>query len=82
VFPVIHPLQTTKQLLSGSKNDTTTLLLYENASNQLSSDLTTLKGQSSIAVIIGPEGGISPDEREQFIAHGAKEYLLTRNILR
>ena len=61
------------------------LLAYENEKvNTLKNELRKLnrKETLNIGVIIGPEGGLSDDEVEKFIAAGAKAITLGNRILR
>jgi len=56
------------------------LVLHEDASNPLAT--AALPGRGEIALVVGPEGGISPDEMDAFVAAGAVPVRLGTPVLR
>ncbi|MGQ4532763.1 16S rRNA (uracil(1498)-N(3))-methyltransferase [Dermabacteraceae bacterium P13138] len=77
-----------KQIAARSENGGVTLLLHEEADIPLTRHLVSGAGgdklaqASEIAFIVGPEGGVSPQETEMFCAAGALKTLLGREVLR
>jgi 16S rRNA (uracil1498-N3)-methyltransferase len=58
----------------------TALVLHEEATTPLST--VELAGKGSIVVVVGPEGGIAPDELARFDASGAVPVRLGASVLR
>ncbi len=56
------------------------VVLHEEAAEPIAG--LTLEGVSSILLIVGPEGGVSPEEIEAFTAAGARTCLLGPTVLR
>lgn len=56
------------------------LVLHEDAQQHLAD--VELPDRGSIGIIIGPEGGISPEELATFIASGARPVLISDGVLR
>jgi 16S rRNA (uracil1498-N3)-methyltransferase len=57
------------------------LVLHEEASVPLSS-VPLPRGEGSVLLVVGPEGGISPDELAEFAAAGARSVRLGESVLR
>ena len=57
-----------------------TVLLHEDASTRLAE--VALPEAGEVLVIVGPEGGISPDELGTLAAAGGRPVLLTPHVLR
>lgn len=96
-FPKVHDVQTTKQLMKSLHPDANFLditphqriLLYENAFEQGAPSLQQVAqssasegGAPSAIIVIGPEGGIAPEEVDQFKGLGFKLAHLGKLILR
>jgi 16S rRNA (uracil1498-N3)-methyltransferase len=79
-FPEVAALLTTSQvteLLSGSAFGA---VLHEAGGEPLAAAPLPLDGD--IVLVVGPEGGVAPDELDAFAAAGAKPYRLGRSVLR
>lgn len=81
-IPLVEPLVNSKQLadLIGD-TETTTIIAHEQATTPIMKALKSVKG-SRIMFVIGPEGGITQAEIDQFTAKGAVTASLGANILR
>ncbi|MFE1902569.1 16S rRNA (uracil(1498)-N(3))-methyltransferase [Streptomyces gardneri] len=82
-FPEVADLMTTKQvaaLLAGADFAGVLHEDREHGSDALATVELPVKG--SIVLVVGPEGGVSPDELAAFEAAGAKPYRLGRSVLR
>lgn len=55
-------------------------VLHEGAGEPLATTPLPLVGQ--VVVVVGPEGGVTPDELDAFVAAGAKEVRLSDTVLR
>lgn len=59
------------------------LVLHESATQPLSAlDAAALPTSGEVVLIVGPEGGISPDELDAFVAAGAQSVRLGSTVLR
>lgn len=77
--PEIVPAPTTKALLSLLSEVGRVLVLHEDAETHIrDAEL----GGGSVAVIVGPEGGIAPGELEALEAHGAQPVRIGEHVLR
>ncbi|WP_455356395.1 16S rRNA (uracil(1498)-N(3))-methyltransferase [Streptomyces sp. SYSU K217416] len=79
-FPEVADAMTTKQVAALLATADFAAVLHEEGSNPLAT--ATLPGQGSIVLVVGPEGGVSPDELAAFAEAGAKPYRLGRTVLR
>jgi 16S rRNA (uracil1498-N3)-methyltransferase len=78
--PEVSDLVTTRQLAHRITSTDLALILHEEAKESLAEvDLPTV---GSVLIIIGPEGGISPEEREELIAAGARSVWISDAVLR
>ncbi len=81
--PVVKPAIDFKTLLELIADFDIVLLLDEKEEvNSLKSAVTNIATDAKIAVIIGPEGGIFDEERNQLLEKGVKPITLGRRILR
>ena len=80
-IPQISPLFSTRDAITALSQYDCTLLFDEGTEVKVS---TLLKDQkySKVLVIIGPEGGITPDEREEFVKAGAHVVGMGRPVFR
>ena len=69
---------TTKQLPDVLLNVSTVLVLHEDASQHIR-DVEVI---GDVAVIVGPEGGIAPDELDALLAAGAQPVRIADHVLR
>jgi 16S rRNA (uracil1498-N3)-methyltransferase len=74
-LPLVHPLATTKEVAARA-----TFVLHESAAAPLST--VALPAAEEIVLVVGPEGGITPDELAAFEAAGAVAVRLGTNVLR
>lgn len=78
--PVVTMPVTTPELVAGVPMTALMLVLHEDADEPLSS--VDLPESGEIVIVIGPEGGISPDELEELVAAGAKVVNVSDAVLR
>ncbi|PRZ31389.1 16S rRNA (uracil1498-N3)-methyltransferase [Antricoccus suffuscus] len=77
--PIIAPLISTRELLQRAK-DQRTIVLHESATASLMQQ--SFSGVSDLMVIVGPEGGVSPDEVADLRGVGACVVHLGPEVLR
>jgi len=86
IIPKIHDIINVKNVCNLINSYDIVLLAYEEElENSLKTELKRLKKANTnmkIAMIIGPEGGVSSEEVEILTAHGAKAVTLGKRILR
>jgi 16S rRNA (uracil1498-N3)-methyltransferase len=78
-LPVLSPLASTPQVAERVAAGTA-LVLHEAAGGSIAS--VPLSDRGDVIVVIGPEGGISPDELDVFTAAGATAVRLGEPVLR
>lgn len=79
-FPQVAPLHTTDRLIDLVAGAATALVLHESATQPLATVPVAATGE--IVLVVGPEGGISDDELERFVAAGATPVRLGESVLR
>jgi 16S rRNA (uracil1498-N3)-methyltransferase len=79
-FPEVDPLAGTDAVAGLIAEADVALVLHEDGSGLLG-DL-TVPPSGSIAVVVGPEGGLAPEELEAFAAAGAHVVRLGGEVLR
>lgn len=79
-FPEVAELHTTKQLAPLLSAASFAAVLHEEGSTALAA--APLPATGDIVLVVGPEGGVSPDELAAFAAAGAKPYRLGASVLR
>jgi 16S rRNA (uracil1498-N3)-methyltransferase len=79
-FPQVAPLHTTDRLAEVVAGAATALVLHESATQPLATVPVAATGE--IVLVVGPEGGISDDELERFVAAGATPVRLGESVLR
>ena len=87
IIPKINEISNIKNICQSLKEYDIVLLAYENEKeNTLKQELKKLNKENKkdvkIAIIIGPEGGIAPEEVKTFVENGAKVITLGKRILR
>ena len=80
-IPEITDIATTEQICEAIKLSDLAIVFHESADVKLS-DCVSSHNVTHLLIIIGPEGGITPAELDQFREAGAKIALLGRPILR
>ncbi|MEU3687702.1 16S rRNA (uracil(1498)-N(3))-methyltransferase [Streptomyces narbonensis] len=82
-FPEVADLMTTKQVAALLAAADFAGVLHEDREHGSDALATAeLPAKGSIVLVVGPEGGVSPDELAAFEAAGAKPYRLGRSVLR
>ena len=78
--PEVRPVLSTAQLCDALADVELALVLHEEAATPLRD--VPLPGHGTVAVVVGPEGGIAADELERFAAAGARAVLVSDAVLR
>lgn len=78
--PVVTPPASTAELVARIPQTTLTFVLHEEATTPLSR--IDLPAEGEIMLIVGPEGGISPEELAAFEAAGARSVTISDGVLR
>ena len=79
-FPEIADAATTKQVAALLATADFAAVLHEEGAEPLAT--AELPAEGSIVLVVGPEGGVSPEELAAFAEAGAKPYRLGRSVLR
>ncbi|MFE1958037.1 16S rRNA (uracil(1498)-N(3))-methyltransferase [Streptomyces sp. NPDC059479] len=79
-FPEVTGPMTDKQIAALLADADFAAVLHEEGSEPLATALLPADGR--IVLVVGPEGGVSPEELAAFAAAGAKPYRLGRTVLR
>ncbi|MFJ8074998.1 16S rRNA (uracil(1498)-N(3))-methyltransferase [Streptomyces sp. NPDC096176] len=79
-FPEVAETSTTKQVAALLAAADFTAVLHEEGAQPLAT--AELPTEGSIVLVVGPEGGVSPEELATFAEAGAKPYRLGRSVLR
>ncbi len=80
-IPEVTDIATTSQICEAIALSDLAIVFHESAEMKLS-DCVSSHNVAHLLIIIGPEGGITPTEIEEFKAAGAKVALMGRPILR
>jgi 16S rRNA (uracil1498-N3)-methyltransferase len=78
--PDVRPVLSTPQLGAALGDADLALVLHEDATTPLRD--VTLPEQGSVVIVVGPEGGIAPDELERFVTAGARPVRISDGVLR
>ena len=78
--PQVRPVLSTAALGTALAAADLALVLHEEATAELRE--VDLPAQGSVLVVVGPEGGIAPEELERFIAAGARLVRVSDAVLR
>ncbi|MFJ5552250.1 16S rRNA (uracil(1498)-N(3))-methyltransferase [Streptomyces sp. NPDC093225] len=82
-FPVVEEAMTTKQVVALLASADLGVVLHEDRdAPSLALAVADLPVKGSIVVVVGPEGGVSPEELAAFAGAGAQPYRLGRSVLR
>ncbi|TVL91892.1 16S rRNA (uracil(1498)-N(3))-methyltransferase [Streptomyces sp. SAJ15] len=79
-FPEVHDAMTTKEVAALLGDADLAAVLHEEGSEPLAT--AELPASGSIVLVVGPEGGVSPEELAAFAEAGARPYRLGRTVLR
>jgi 16S rRNA (uracil1498-N3)-methyltransferase len=79
-FPDVADLMTTRQVADLLARAAFAAVLHEEGSQPLA--VAALPDDGDIVLVVGPEGGVAPDELDAFAAAGAKPYRLGPTVLR
>jgi 16S rRNA (uracil1498-N3)-methyltransferase len=79
-FPDVDELMTTRQVAALLAGAAFAAVLHEEGSEPLAS--AALPADGDIVLVVGPEGGVAPEELDAFAAAGAKPYRLGASVLR
>lgn len=79
-FPEVADAASTRQVAALLGTADFAAVLHEEGSEPLAT--AALPAAGHIVLVVGPEGGVSPDELAAFAAAGAKPYRLGRSVLR
>jgi 16S rRNA (uracil1498-N3)-methyltransferase len=79
-FPRIAPVATTDQVVTRLAAAAAAVVLHEEAAEPLSSLRPPSEGE--VVVVVGPEGGVTPEELAAFAAAGASAYRIGPTVLR
>ncbi|MFF4789277.1 16S rRNA (uracil(1498)-N(3))-methyltransferase [Streptomyces sp. NPDC001276] len=79
-FPEVTDAATTKQVAALLAEADFAAVLHESGEQRLAT--VELPAQGDIVLVVGPEGGVSPEELAQFKDAGAKAYVLGPTVLR
>ncbi|MEO3973361.1 16S rRNA (uracil(1498)-N(3))-methyltransferase [Streptomyces sp. CAU 1734] len=79
-FPEVADAATTRQIAARLAEADFAAVLHEEGAEPLAT--AELPERGSIVLVVGPEGGVSPEELAVFAAAGAKPYRLGRTVLR
>lgn len=79
-FPEVEPLASTGDVVARIAGAATALVLHEDALTPIAA--TAPPADGDLLLVIGPEGGLTPGERDAFAAAGATEVRLGPSVLR
>jgi 16S rRNA (uracil1498-N3)-methyltransferase len=79
-IPEISNLQTTAQVCELMSQAQSVFVLHESADQALAA--CAIREQGTIMIVVGPEGGISPDELAAFSAAGARVVHMGASVMR
>ncbi|MFE6908015.1 16S rRNA (uracil(1498)-N(3))-methyltransferase [Streptomyces erythrochromogenes] len=82
-FPEVAEAMSTKQVAALLADADLAMVLHEDRDTPSQALATAeLPAAGSVVLVVGPEGGVSPEELEVFAAAGAHPYRLGRSVLR
>lgn len=80
--PDVEPIATTRELVARAAAAGTTVLVLEPTATDPLSALTASDLGADVLLVVGPEGGVAPDELAALTAAGARPVLLGDTVLR
>ena len=80
VQPVVRPVLSTARLCAELEAVDLALVLHEDAGTALRE--VALPAHGTVVLVVGPEGGIAPEELERFAAAGARTVAVSDAVLR
>lgn len=80
--PDVEPIATTRELVACAAAAGTTVLVLEPTATDPLSALTASDLGADVLLVVGPEGGVAPDELAALTAAGARPVLLGDTVLR
>jgi 16S rRNA (uracil1498-N3)-methyltransferase len=82
-FPEVRALHSTVQVAQLLTSAALALVLYEDAVDRLAASVTQVNGLSGdVVVVVGPEGGLDPEELAAFRSAGARPVRMGAEVLR
>ena len=78
--PLLGPTVTTAALAERARGTAAAYVLHEEATTPLATCL--LPGEGEVLLIVGPEGGVAPEEVDTLVAAGARPVRLGSSVLR
>ena len=81
-FPDVREAMTTKQVAALLARADLAVVLHEDRDRLGRAATADLPARGEIVLVVGPEGGVSPEELATFAAAGAKPYRLGGSVLR
>ncbi len=82
ICPVVRECMDFKSAINDAKNKDKAVILYEDESHTAISDIKNIKDIKSLAIFIGPEGGLTKEETEYAKSEGIISVTLGKRILR
>jgi 16S rRNA (uracil1498-N3)-methyltransferase len=79
-FPEVHGLMSTRDVAALLRSASLAAVLHEEGAEPLAR--VPLPDEGDIVLVVGPEGGIAPEELDSFAAVGARPYRLGHSVLR
>jgi 16S rRNA (uracil1498-N3)-methyltransferase len=79
-WPTVEPLASTADVVRRIAGADRSYVLNEAATTPLASETTSHDGE--VVVVVGPEGGVTPVETDEFLAAGAHSVSIGPNVLR
>lgn len=80
-MPEVEPLVTTTELAARAA-ESTVLVLDPAAEHALTALDAAALGQGEVLIVVGPEGGVAPEELQRLVAGGARTVRLGASVLR
>lgn len=82
LVPPVSAISPFAEMVANARQEVKLLLWEEETANRLKTTLADLPQPASIALVVGPEGGLSPEEAQLATSHGFIPVSLGKRILR